>query len=82
MYLVRSIAAGPRFLSVGLMIMFGFFLREFSAYVCSGVRLDRLEFLYFICSVRCACLSCFSQCVILSSMRFDARGGFQYLFLM
>lgn len=82
MYLVRSIVAGPRFLSVGLMIMFGFFFREFSACVCSGVRLDRLEFLYFICSVRCACLSCFSKCVILSSMRFDAGGGFQYLFLM
>ena len=73
--------AGPRFLSVGLMIRFVFCFSFLRALNCSGVRLDMFLFLYFFWSSSISFLRDFSKRVIWSSISIEAGGGSQVLFL-
>lgn len=72
--------AGPRFLSVGLMIRFVFCFSSLRALNCSGVRLDMFLFLYFFWSSSFSFLRDFSKRVIWSSISIEAGGGSQVLF--
>jgi hypothetical protein len=56
--------AGPRFLSVVLMIKLSFFFRSLRALACIGVRLLRLIFQYLFRSLVCSFFSSFSKSVL------------------
>jgi hypothetical protein len=69
--------AGPRFLSLGFIIIFLFCFRACRACVCLYVRLDVARFLFAWLIQVAFRLSCISKLVIASSMYRGAGGGFQ-----
>jgi hypothetical protein len=69
--------AGPRFLSIGLMMRFLLSRRARRVFTCSGLRLQGLVFWFLAMKTRCFSFSFFSKSVILSSIRIGAGGGFQ-----
>ena len=74
-YISLSIAAGPRFLSVGFIMMFLFFRSFLRAASCSWVRFERLvPFSFEDCMVS-SFLRAFSKRVSWFSIFTDARGG-------
>jgi len=58
-------AAGPRFLSVGLIIMPSFAFSCFNTDFCSGVRFRRLRCLFLLIRLKCFSFSSFSKAEIL-----------------
>ncbi len=82
MYVSKSIRAGAKFLSVGLIIKFLFCWSEHSALICIGLRLEECILLFFSICFCCLALIDFSNRVIFSSVRFSAGGGFLVVFLL
>lgn len=75
-----SITAGPRFLSVGLIVKLLFSFSSFNVLNCERDRFWRFSLLILLTRYLCACLRLVSKRVMLSSTSMEAGGGFHCLF--
>jgi len=75
-----SITAGPRFVSVGFIMIFLFRFRSLKACACIGQRLERFFLLHLVVRQLCLFLSAFSNSVVLFSIAIGAGGGCQLEF--
>ena len=72
--------AGPRFLSVGFIMISLFLFRSLKACVCIGVRVERFVLLCLVVRQLCLFFSALSNSVILFSISIGAGGGCQLEF--